>query len=100
MSKVIIIDEASMLHRYLLEALDRTLQDIMDNKAVFGGKSVILSGDFRQCLPVVKRASRGTTVSACLKSSYLWKHFEVRQLTENMRILTSEDPKLPILGVL
>ena len=36
MAKIIIIDEASMLHKYLLEALDRTLKDIMDNNKVLG----------------------------------------------------------------
>lgn len=94
MAKVIVVDEASMLHRYLIEALHRSLQDIMDNDLIFGGKSVILSGDFRQCLPVIKGANRGATVAASLKRSFLWKHFNVKQLTENMRILTSQDPWL------
>ena len=94
MAKIIVIDEASMLHRFLLEALHRSLQDVMGNTLPFGGKSIILSGDFRQCLPVMKGANRGATVGASLKRSFLWKYFTVKQLTENMRILTSKDQSM------
>ena len=83
-----------MLHRYLLEAFDRTLQDLMDLKVPFGGKTLILSGDFRQCLPVVKGAGRAATVDVTLKRSYLWKQFVVKQLKENMRILQNNDSEL------
>ena len=46
-SVVIIWDEAPMAHRFLLEALDRSLRDIMACEKPFGGKSLILAGDFR-----------------------------------------------------
>ena len=83
-----------MLHRYLLEALDRTLQDIVGSSRPFGGKIVICSGDFRQTLTVIPHAGRATVVDASLNRSPLWKYFVVRQLTENMRIKLSEDPKI------
>ena len=52
---LIIVDEASMLHREAFEAIDRTLQDITHNEGVaFGGIPVLFSGDFRQSLPVVR----------------------------------------------
>ena len=44
---LIVWDEAPMAHRFLLEALDRSLRDIMNNNLLFGGKSLILAGDFR-----------------------------------------------------
>ena len=44
---LIVWDEAPMAHRFLLEALDRSLRDIMNNNLMFGGKSLILAGDFR-----------------------------------------------------
>ena len=94
MAKLIVIDEASMLHKHLFEALNRSLQDIMGNQKIFGGKSVILSGDFRQCLPVMKGANRAATVAASLKRSFLWKYFTVVQLKENMRIMACNDSKL------
>ena len=36
-----------MLHRYHLEAMDRTLRDITGDPRSFGGKVIVLSGDFR-----------------------------------------------------
>ena len=70
-SKMLMIDEATMLDRYLLEALNRTLQDVMSCDRHFGGKVLVLAGDFRQCLPVVKGAGRGQIVSHCINQSPL-----------------------------
>ncbi|KAK9073669.1 hypothetical protein SSX86_006263 [Deinandra increscens subsp. villosa] len=56
-TSLIIWDEAPMSDRKCFEALDRTLRDILDEPNMpFGGKSVLLGGDFRQTLPVQKRA--------------------------------------------
>ena len=43
-----------MTNRYCLEALDRTLKDILDCDAPFGGKVMIMGGDFRQVLQVIR----------------------------------------------
>jgi len=83
--KVIIIDEVPMLHKHLVEAIERTLRDIMDNDLPFGGKLVVLCGDFRQTLPVIINGSRPTVVGACVQSSYLWKCFEQLNLKQNHR---------------
>jgi hypothetical protein len=86
--KLIIIDEAAMLHWYCLAALDRTLQDIRGReKVAFGGIPVLLTGDFRQILPVVRRGTRLATMEASIQHSYLWEKIEVMHLTENMRVL-------------
>ncbi|GMF44533.1 unnamed protein product [Phytophthora fragariaefolia] len=50
------------------------------------GRAVVLSGDFRQILPVVVRGTPAETIDACLKSSHLWSHFRQVHLTENMRV--------------
>ena len=47
---------------------------------------VLLGGDFRQVLPVVPRGRREDIVDSCITESYLWKHFNVYKLTENMRL--------------
>jgi len=50
---MIIWDEALMMHRRAFEAVDRTLRDLMQlddaqaTKKIFGGKTVVLGGDFR-----------------------------------------------------
>ncbi len=51
----------------------------------FGGKVVVLGGDFRQTLPVVRRGTRASTISACIKRTELWQHFETLHLVRNMR---------------
>ena len=57
MAKLILIDEASMLDRLLLEDLGPSLRDLMgEQKTPFGGKILLPAGDFRHCLPVVKEA--------------------------------------------
>ena len=83
-----------MLHKWLLEAMDRTLIDIMDVEEPFGGKILVLSGDFRQTLPVIPGASSATIVDSAINRSYLWKHFKVLKLEENMRVKTSHDINL------
>ena len=90
---LIVWDEAPMTHRHAYEAVDRTFRFIMglDNAAAehvpFGGKVVVLGGDFRQCLPVVLKGSRGDVVRAALKrSSQLWPHVQVMPLHVNMRV--------------
>ena len=49
---VFIFDEASMIPKHALQAIDRLLQDVCNNKTPFAGKVVILGGDFRQTLPI------------------------------------------------
>ena len=46
LAKLIIWDEAPMDHHHLLEALDRTLRDLMDSDLPFSGKVIVLGGDF------------------------------------------------------
>ncbi|GJU70042.1 DNA helicase [Tanacetum coccineum] len=61
---LVIWDESLMNDRRCFETLDRTLRDILatPNK-LFGGKSIMLGGDFRQTLPVKKSASRTDTTT-------------------------------------
>ncbi|XP_038720029.1 uncharacterized protein LOC120012664 [Tripterygium wilfordii] len=98
-SSLIVWDEAPMVHRYCFEALDRTMRDILcdndgrDSERLFGGKTILLGGDFRQILPVVAKGTRSDTVNACISRSYLWKHCDIHLLTINMRLsLTGLDP--------
>ena len=62
--KLIIWDETPMAHCHLLEALDRTLHDLMDSDLPFSGKVIVLGGNFQQILPVVKCGSRVQIVAA------------------------------------
>uniref|UniRef100_A0A0L8G9B6 ATP-dependent DNA helicase n=1 Tax=Octopus bimaculoides TaxID=37653 RepID=A0A0L8G9B6_OCTBM len=71
---LIVWDECTMAHRGALEALHRSLRDIKDSTVPMGGITLLLSGDFRQTLPVIPKENRADTVHACLKSSALLRH--------------------------
>ena len=97
--KLIIWDEAPMAHYHLLEALDRTLRDLIDSDLPFGGKVIVLGGDFRQILPVMKRGSHAQIVAACAQRSLLWHHFQIFHLRENMRLCQNgESPEAARYG--
>ena len=86
-----IIDEGPMLNKLCYEALHRTLVDLApesDKKKKFGGKLILVSGDFRQLLPVIEKANRSKIVGHTLKhSSVLWDEDVITlQLRENMRV--------------
>ncbi|CDF36294.1 unnamed protein product [Chondrus crispus] len=55
---LIIWDEIVMCHRHCIETVDRSLRDLMQTDRPFGGKFLVLAGDFRQILPVVPGGSR------------------------------------------
>ncbi|CAN6678727.1 unnamed protein product [Malus baccata var. baccata] len=89
---LIIWDEAPMNHKHCFEALDKSLYDIMSHlndsqgNTPFGGKTLLLGGDFRQILPVIPGGSKEDIINASLNSSYLWSHFKIFYLKENMRL--------------
>lgn len=93
-TKLIIWDEAPMMHKHCFEGFDRTLRDVMKSfhngrtDIPFGGKVVVLGGDFRQILPVIPKANRGEIVQATVNFSNLWNFVEVLTLTTNMRLST------------
>ena len=96
-TKLIVWDEAPMIHRHAFEAVDRTLQDLMkavdlslDNKP-FGGKVVVFGGDFCQILPVIVKGGHEDIVGSCLRRSVLWSHVKLMTLKINMRLYRFAD---------
>ncbi|XP_019175761.1 PREDICTED: uncharacterized protein LOC109171086 [Ipomoea nil] len=81
-----------MMHKFCFEALDRSMRDIMRVKnpntldMTFGGKTVVLGGDFRQILPVIPKGTRKDIVGASINASYLWRSCKVFKLTKNLRL--------------
>ncbi|KAL7108666.1 hypothetical protein ACP275_06G126400 [Erythranthe tilingii] len=90
-ARLIIWDVAPMMHRYCFEALDKTLRSITHVLKPFGGKVVVLGGDFRHILPVVLKASRQDIVHATINSSQLWEDCKVLKLHTNMRLQSSSN---------
>ncbi|GFX77454.1 ATP-dependent DNA helicase PIF1 [Trichonephila clavipes] len=89
--QIIIWDECTMSHKKALEALDRTLRDFRGNRRIFGGALILLSGDFRQTLPIIPRSTPADELHACLKSSVLWRHLQKLTLKTNMRVQLQRD---------
>ncbi|CAL8069739.1 unnamed protein product [Orchesella dallaii] len=89
-AKLLIIDECTMASSHVLNCIDRLLQTIMDNQVPFGGKVLLLGGDFRQCLTIVPRAMRPAIVQSCIKYSQNWSCFKKLCLTNNMRSVDQE----------
>ena len=58
-TELMIIDEVTMGSKHMFETIDRSLRKIRNepNKP-FGGITLVLSGDWRQCLPVVPKGIR------------------------------------------
>ena len=87
---VIFIDEASMIPKHALSAIDLMLRDITNNTVSFGGKLLLFAGDFRQTLPVTPRAQPAGILENCINRSPLWEHITQLQLTQNMRAMPGE----------
>ncbi|XP_031106061.1 uncharacterized protein LOC116010693 [Ipomoea triloba] len=95
--KLIIWDEAPMMHKHCFEALDKTMRNLLRFKnpcsldMTFGGKTVVFGGDFRQILLVIPKGARQDIVGASINSSYLWKNCKIFRLTKNLRLQHSQD---------
>lgn len=77
------IDEITMGHKHIFECLDRSLQDIRGSEQLFGGMTLLVSGDWKQILPVIKHGSRAQIVKATLKRSKIWSKVETLELKNN-----------------
>jgi hypothetical protein len=93
---LLIVDEVSMLHRHVLEYVDRQLRDLWahDNarrNMPFGGVVVLLTGNWAQLKPVVPRGDENATREASIRMSELFtQNFTEFQLRQNMRVLPGE----------
>ena len=74
-----------MTHKYCIEALNKTLQDILNTDSRFGSETILSSGDWRQVGHVVKYGSASDTVEAAVISSFLWTSITRLRLTASQR---------------
>ncbi|XP_078443457.1 uncharacterized protein LOC144712871 isoform X2 [Wolffia australiana] len=91
-ASIIIVDEASMMHCHVFETLDRSIRDVMKTtnpyleNVPFGGKVVVMGGDFRQMLPVIQKGSRAMIINSALNRSEIWRHCSIFRLKTNVRV--------------
>ena len=66
-----------MLSNKVLRFLDRTLKDICNSKETFGGKVIILGGDWKQLAPVVENDTKKDQLNESIKLDPLYQKFEM-----------------------
>lgn len=85
-----VFDECSMIPKYAVHAIDVMLRDITSVNIPFSGKIILLGGDFRQILPVVRKGKAIDIIDVCLKRSPLSSDVTSLHLTRNMRARPEE----------
>jgi hypothetical protein len=95
-TKVLIIDEISMLHKYQLDMVDSIARYILGRDEPFGGMQVVLCGDFFQLPPIFSGFSRGEKQFAFEATAWKEGNFHLCYLHEQYR--QGDDPLLTILN--
>uniref|UniRef100_A0A183CL30 ATP-dependent DNA helicase n=1 Tax=Globodera pallida TaxID=36090 RepID=A0A183CL30_GLOPA len=89
---LIIIDEISMLSNKVLRYIDRVLRDVCAENKPFGGKVIVLGGDWKQLTPVVEHGTREDQVQESIKIDPLFvDNFKQLSLTVNMRTAPAQE---------
>ncbi|MBU1922434.1 helix-turn-helix domain-containing protein [Patescibacteria group bacterium] len=73
-TKILIIDEISMLHSFQLDLIDRVCKLFKQNPLPFGGLQTVLCGDFFQLPPV----SKNTGDAHFIDKSEIWRSMNLR----------------------
>lgn len=79
-TKVLLVDEISMLHAHRLDMVDLVCRVFKGNSIPFGGMQVIMCGDFFQLPPVVKREGESgkTDASPFVTKSSIWNRMQLQ----------------------
>ena len=85
-TRLMVIDEMTMANRKMMNCIDRSLQEALNNDKPFGGITVVLVGDWRQTLPIVQKGSKAQILYETLKHSQIWEHVQCLELKQNMRL--------------
>ncbi|MSU45100.1 MAG: helicase [Candidatus Zambryskibacteria bacterium] len=83
-TKVLIIDEVSMLHHFRLDLIEWICRQMKHNEKPFGGMQIIVCGDFFQ-LPPVSRGEVLESEFAYKSESWLASKFTICYLSEQHR---------------
>ena len=89
-ASLIIIDEISMLQGCLLHSIDELLRKLTNSTSLFGGKCIIVTGDFKQVCPVIPGANKEQLIAMSSVSTSLWPHFTPYSLTQQFRISNND----------
>lgn len=88
----IIIDEVSMVRCDVMDAIDRTMQNLMGSNAPFGGKQMIFVGDMFQLPPVAKKGAEKDMLKDLYNSDNFY--FFNSNVIKRMRLVKIEFKKI------
>ncbi len=94
-TKVLIIDEVSMLHHFRLDLVERVIKAMKRNSLPFGGMQVILCGDFFQ-LPPISRA--GEPEAHFVYKSQAWEDMNLKICYLHEQHRQTDDELLQVLN--
>lgn len=84
-TKVLVIDEISMLHRKQFDLINQVMQAIKDNDLPFGGVQLLVAGDFFQLPPIGEPHETTRDKFAFMAQAWLDADFAICYLTEQHR---------------
>lgn len=102
-TKVLIIDEISMLHRKQLDMVNHITQIIRENLQPFGGLQLIVAGDFFQLPPIGRTEETNREKFAFMAESWLSANFQICYLSEQHRqqlSLENDNTQLSLIDIL
>ena len=80
-----------MANRAVLACVEECCRRVMNSNEPFGGKVVVLLGDFRQTCPVIPRGTKADVLNACISRCHFWPLFSISRLITPIR--NAEDPE-------
>jgi len=89
-TKVLIIDEISMLHKKQFDLVNEVLQFFRENEKAFGGIQVVLCGDFFQLPPIGSSGETNRDKFSFMSQSWLNANLSICYLTDQFRQTDSE----------
>lgn len=89
-TKVLVIDEISMLHRQQFELINQVLQAIKENTLPFGGIQLLVAGDFFQLPPIGEPHESNRDKFAFMAQAWLDADFQICYLSEQHRQKTDK----------
>ena len=81
------------MNKDIFNAINKVLMKLMNTSALFGGKVMVLSGDFRQTLPVLEGVNSEVLISesSLLTEELFLNNFKKMKLRTNMRARTEDE---------
>lgn len=84
-TKVLIIDEVSMLHKRQLDLVNRVIKSFKETEETFGGLQLVLCGDFFQLPPIGDSGEMSRDKFCFMSESWIEADLSICYLTEQFR---------------